>query len=1039
MNESILEALIRLFAIVADVNEKGHSGNEREIVTEYLERQYSAELVQTYIDFFDEQVRLFHPEEMYSSDVETYKQNTLNEALIAELCNKINEELILEQKMVVLIYLLDFINRGDKLTDNELRFVTAVAAYLKINPSEFLDAKAFTFGELENVINKDRLLFIDNKTESNHPDIKHMFKAKLDGLIIVLQLPGTNTFVFRYNGHLDLFLNGHNLKPNRSYIWSSGAVIKNPRFGSLYYTRISGKFIQANVENKFVFTADNIEYYYRNSTNGIRPFSFSEESGRLICIIGGSGSGKSTLLNLLNGNLKPKNGKICINGYDIHVFKEELKGVIGYVPQDDLLIKELTVFENLYYNAKLCFSDFNETQLKGVVETALIDFDLVEARDLNVGDAFTTILSGGQRKRLNIALELIREPSILFIDEPTSGLSSADSEKVINLLKRQTFKGKLVIANIHQPSSDIFKMLDKLLVMDQGGRIIFYGNPIDGISYFKRQARFVDAEESECLNCGNINADQILRTVEARVVDVNGRLTRKRKTSPQEWYNLYMQNIDVNVRKIKREHDSSIPRNNFKIPDHWDQLKIFFKRDILAKLYNRQYLLLNALEAPILAMILAFFCKSFSFVDGIPRYIFGENTNIPSYLFMAVIVSLFLGLVISAEEIFKDRKLLKREKFLNLSRSSYLFSKIGILFTISAIQSFLFVLAGNSILEIKGMMFNYWLILFTTSCWANIIGLNISAGLNSVVTIYILVPLILVPQLLFSGVVVDFNKMHNKIGSDKFVPFIGDLMTSRWAYEAFMVTQFKDNKFEREFYDAERQIQNANYYRTYCLPELFSIKQENSQLIISGDNNDKLAQNLKILHNEIEQICKNLTWDKPVFAESIYTNWYSENFNLKFDSFLRAVDSYYTLQYRKAINVRDTKYQYWVKKLGSDSAFQVYRQTYYNKAVADVVNNQKELNEFSIHVNQIVPNKNAAFRYPLSHYGRAHFYSPVKTIWKINIDTFWFNILIIWFLSGMLFLLLYYDVLRKIIAYFETIRLNRANQRRLLRLLKISN
>jgi ABC-type multidrug transport system ATPase subunit len=133
----------------------------------------------------------------------------------------------------------------------------------------------------------------------------------------------------------------------------------------------------------------------------------------------------------------------------------------------------LSVYENLYFNTRLCGSDYEEGQIHALIEEALLDFDLQEARDLKVGDAFATILSGGQRKRLNIALELIREPSILLVDEPTSGLSSADSENVISLLKRQTIKGKLVIANIHQPSSDVFKMFDKLLVMDQGGRVIY--------------------------------------------------------------------------------------------------------------------------------------------------------------------------------------------------------------------------------------------------------------------------------------------------------------------------------------------------------------------------------------------------------------------------------------------------------------------------------------------------------------------------------------------------------------------------------------
>ena len=800
---------------------------------------------------------------------------------------------------------------------------------------------------------------------------------------------------------------------------------------------MAGKFIQANVENKLVFTADDIQYSYRNSSNGVKPFNFTEESGRLIGIIGGSGCGKSTLLNVLNGNLKPQSGSIKINGFDIHEYKEELKGVIGFVPQDDLLIKELTVFQNLYYNAKLCFNKYSELQIINIVERAIIDFDLVEARNLSVGDTLNTILSGGQRKRLNIALELIREPSILFVDEPTSGLSSADSEKVITLLKRQALKGKLVITNIHQPSSDVYKMLDKLLVMDQGGRVIFYGNPVTAITYFKKASQYADADESECFNCGNINSDQILRIVEARVVDSNGRLTRKRKTTPEEWYQLYLNEIDVKVRQTQREHDNTIPESNFRIPDHIKQFKIFLQRDILAKIYNKQYLFINIIEAPLLAIILAFFTKNYVFVNGQPKYIFGENPNIPAFLFMAVIVALFMGLVISAEEIFKDRRLLKREKFLNLSRSSYLFSKISILFVLSAIQAIVFVLISNYMLEIRGMGFYYWIILFTASCWANMIGLIISSGLNSVVTIYILVPIILVPQLLLSGVVVEFDKMHNKIASRKFVPMIGDMITSRWVYEAMMVSQFKYNKFESQFYSIDQQIRNSIYYKSYEIPELKRITGDCEKTEQVNPYSLKLDQNLLLLHNEISKISYDLNIDQPAFIDSLTINTFNSGTVKSINSFLQLVESRYISQYNWSVGRRDSIHSMLVKKLGSEDAFFEYRQRYYNKQLSSIVSNENEVYEFTTYNNEILRNKDAIFRNPYSNSGRAHFYAPIKTIGKLTIGTFWFNLLAIWLYSGILFVVLYFDVLRKVITYFETLRLNRRNKLRFSRLLKV--
>ncbi len=830
MNESILKALMRLFAIVSDMNKEGQSTSRRNIIMDYLDRQYSFDIVRKYLDFFDQQVRQLRKVSQDPEMADFSLRKIQAENRIIDLCEQINEELEHEQKIIILIYLLDFIQCESKPTRTEVSLVRTAAAYLKISEHEFLDARAFTFEEIDKIVHKDWLLFILPAGSPENQDVKQLFIDKLEGQIIVLHMPSANTFVFRYYGRMTLLMNGHRIKTGRSYIWPVGSVIRNTKIGSIYFIWVIRQFIQANAENSFIFTAEDIVFNYFNSKNGVKRFNLTEESGRLVGIIGGSGSGKSTLLNVLNGNLKPRNGSIRINGWDIHENKEMVKGIIGYVPQDDLLIKELSVYENLYYNAKLCFDGYTGDEIHEVVENALVDFDLVEARDLHVGDAFTTILSGGQRKRLNIALELIREPSILFIDEPTSGLSSADSEKVITLLKRQTIKGKLIIVNMHQPSSDIFKMIDKLLVMDQGGRVIYYGHPIGAITYFKQEAHYPDAEETECLSCGNINSDEILRIVEAREVDPNGRLTRKRKTNPEEWYQRFLEKIDSKTKLIEREHDSSVPKNNFRIPDHFNQFRIFLKRDLLAKYYNKQYLVLLALEAPILAFTLAFFSKNFTFVNSVPKYIFGENYVLPAFLFMAVIVALFLGLVISAEEIFKDRKILKREKFLNLSRSSYLFSKISILFMISAIQTFVFVMIGNSMLEINDMLLRYWIVLFTASCLANMVGLNISSGFNSVVTIYILVPLILVPQLLFSGVVVDFARMHNKIASDKQVPVIGDIMASRWAYEAIAVTQFKDNKYEKYFYPSEKKAKNANYYRSYAIPGLIEIAEDTRDL-----------------------------------------------------------------------------------------------------------------------------------------------------------------------------------------------------------------
>ena len=1033
MNESILKALMKLFALVANVNEEGQASNERDIVIEFLQQQFSSELVNTYIEYFDRQVMLYNP--VSEEDKEARRRGKTLEERLIELCDQLNEELQREQKIIVLINLLDYVYEDKELTDTELWFIDNAARLLKVEKHEYHDLKSFIFDKDDEIYHKENLLYIDAGEKKIHK-IKHIYNEKFEGRIKVFHVLSTNTFVMRCEGNETLLLNGHNIRNGRSYIWSAGSVVKGQKLGPIYYTWISGKFIQAKAKSKFVFVARDIEFSFGNSPNGVKRFTLSEESGRLIGIIGGSGSGKSTLLKVLCGNLKPRKGRITINDLDIHADHDKLKGVIGYVPQDDFLIKELTVAQNLYYNARLSFSNYTEKQLLKVVDNSLVDFDLYEARDLQVGNSLNTFLSGGQRKRLNISLELMREPSILFVDEPTSGLSSADSEKVMQLLKRQTFKGKLIFANIHQPSSDVFKLLDKLLVMDQGGRVIYYGNPVDAITYFKRLNNYVDAEESECLVCGNINSDQILRNIEARVVDVNGRLTRKRKTSPEEWYYLYMKNIDPVVKKIKRTYSSIIPETDFRIPSRWQQLKIFFTRDVLAKLKNQQYLLLTVFEAPILAAILAFFTKSSHSLSGIAeKYSFGENPNIPGFLFMSVIVALFLGLVLSAEEIFKDRKILEREKFLNLSRSSYLNAKIFVLVIISAVQMITFVVLGNYILEIKGMDWRFFLILFTAAIWANLIGLNISAGFDSVVTIYILVPLILIPQLLFSGVVIDFQNMNEKVKSDRYVPVIGDLMTSRWAYEGLMVTQFKNNRFEKNFYYQDSEISNMSYIRSYLVPELRDLSAEALRDIENRSSVVDTDKNLKIVDNTLKKLKSYPGFNFVNTSGNLGSATFDSTEYGKLLKLLGKIDAFALARYRSATKEKDRIFDSLKSKKGGIDDFVSFKKRYYNRKLASLVLNENEIYEYEQAGDEIIRVKDPIFRIPDSKLGRAHYYAPVKRVGSLLIDTYWFDIVRILLSVALLYFILYFNLLHKLIRYFENFRLRRLSRKRILRIL----
>ena len=548
--------------------------------------------------------------------------------------------------------------------------------------------------------------------------------------------------------------------------------------------------------SRVVYEVNNLEYRFKSGKVGIHHMSFKEESGRMVGIMGASGAGKSTLLGVLNGTNDPYDGEVLINGISIHKDKEKIKGLIGYVSQDDLLIEELTVFENLYYNAKLCFDNLTEEEIISRVDSVLKNLGLYEIRNIQVGSPLNKKISGGQRKRLNISLELIREPAIMFLDEPTSGLSSRDSENILDLLKELARKGKLLFIVIHQPSSEIFKMFDKLIILDTGGYLIYNGNPIDSIEYFKRKIEQANYNESECYVCGNVNPEQIFNIVETKVFTESGQPTETRRISPADWSNLYK----AEKKEDKREPGGAIPEINFKTPNKLKQFIVFTKRDVLSKIADTQYLLITLLEAPVLAFFLAFLIRYFDESVKNPHYTLYDNSNLPVYIFMSVIVAIFMGLTVSAEEIIKDRKILKREAFLNLSWNSYLMSKVFVQFAISAIQAFTFVLIGNGITGIRGMMFEYWLVLF--SCWAgaNMLGLVISDSFKAVVTIYILIPFLVIPQIILSGVMVKFEKLNPNISSPVAIPVYGEFITARWGYEALAVKQFINNKYEQPFY-----------------------------------------------------------------------------------------------------------------------------------------------------------------------------------------------------------------------------------------------
>ncbi len=396
---------------------------------------------------------------------------------------------------------------------------------------------------------------------------------------------------------------------------------------------------------------------------------------------------------------------------------------------------------------------------------------------------------------------------------------------------------------------------------------------------------------------------------------------------------------------------------------------------------------------PVLALILSLLCKN-SRTD-FDTYVFYGNENISAYLFMGVIVALFVGLIISAEDIYRDRKILKRESFLKLNKISYLKSKILFLFTLSCIQSFLYVLIGNWVLGIKGMLLYHWLILFSTYCFANIVGLVISSLFNSIVVIYIIVPLFIIPQILLSGTMVKYDKLHHKVVNDKYVPFVGDIMASRWSYEALVVSQFKYNKYQKQYYTYDKTDSYARYNVLFLIPELKEAV-EDLRDGLKEDNIAKYEKEYEFLYDELKKLNEYYAYDKINEIELRKLNYDELN---RLERYLKDINLTFTDKISNISYQKDSITHLLIDKFGSIDEFNNFKNKNSNKSISELVLQRQTFEPFIRVGNKIIRKIEPIYQMPDSKFGRAQFYASEKRIGSSKVDTVLFNAVILWIMT----------------------------------------
>ncbi len=589
-----------------------------------------------------------------------------------------------------------------------------------------------------------------------------------------------------------------------------------------------------------VLEVRDLRHSFRNGETAVDNISFTATRGEMICVMGPSGSGKSTLLRTIAGQNKPDSGEVVLNGRDLYNHLDELRGYISYIPQDDAFDEQLTIEENLTLAAALRSPHLSSRERARRIDGKLIELGLNERRNSVVGSATKKALSGGERKRLNIGLDMIGGADIYLFDEPTSGLSSKDSEHVIEIVKGMAHN-KIVLVTIHQPSSKIFQTFNKVVLLDKGGRLVFFGTPTEALNYFaqaeNQQQHNMDV--AGCAACGSTRPEYIFDVLETPLRDMSGDIIYEengrgqfvpaRRFSPEFWrdkYESYRLLQDVRQVPVKRETSARTTAPLGPHParrrwwmgvrwrDEWTQLKTLLHRAFFSKMRNRVNVVTTLVEAPLLSALIACVLR----YNETGNYDFAGSYHIPIYLFLGVTVAMFLGLTNSADDIIRDRVVLQRERNLKIRLPYYIAAKMGTLCLFALIQCVFFLLIGDYILQIRGMFWIYlWYTALTTFAGVAL-GLLISSLVADAKTAVNIVPLILIPQIIMGGALIKYEDMNRNLdfvytirkwvanhpgdakdggkeeGRSKLqVPFICQFMPMRWSYEGLVVAQAKLN------------------------------------------------------------------------------------------------------------------------------------------------------------------------------------------------------------------------------------------------------
>lgn len=594
-----------------------------------------------------------------------------------------------------------------------------------------------------------------------------------------------------------------------------------------------------------------ISHRFKEGQKALSNIAFRLPKGSMMAIMGPSGSGKTTLLQVLLGEIKATNSQITIDGMDFCANFTFFQKHIGYVPQDDLLFPNLTVYENLLYRIRLALPYLkNKLEIRTRIENLLYSVGLFDQRNMIVGDVMNKKLSGGQRRRLNIALELILNPMIIILDEPTSGLSSKDSENIAEFLADLKEQNKIVICTIHQPNITVFSAFDKVLLLDKGGVQVYFGDSKEVFGYF-------DDELKQSKNRREYLTTKLILQMPDYFYDLIETTDRmgNRLFDPEYWQQKYRNHrfrLAMDAENLSRKKNGESDEGKKVCPakkNGWRNAGLLISRNFINKSRSRINLLMTLLVAPLLALLTAFVLRGVP--DGKP-YSFLENNNSLLFGFISVIIFIFIGLANSIDDILSEKRSIIREMKLNISAQTQLISKHVVLLLMTVIQVVLYYYISAWALNMQGYFYPQSSFLVLSGMTGYGLGLMFSSLIKDRSAIINIIPLIIIPQIMFSGAVIHFSEMNSslRLNRKSEIPEFCQLIPSRWLFEGWAIASARKSSLEREKDHYIAKVKDVSLsYATY----MNLVDAHNAYLISHPESryaNNLLQTSVKMAHGD---------------------------------------------------------------------------------------------------------------------------------------------------------------------------------------------